>query len=125
MRRDLVVFMETVVEHLILEPERGVVWRRGHRKLFRDVVFDAAVPRPTDLPIPGQLEVAESLAGHEIATGRRLSVRQSRNLTIRNFSDCAVLDLPVCARHAIVAETAPAAECPAIEKQTPPVTLLR
>ena len=106
-RWDLVVLVQTVVEHLILEPERSVIGSIGHRDLFRNVVLHAAVPRSTDLPFPGELEIAKRLAGHEIATGRGLSVRQPRNLTVREFPDRAVLDLPVRGGDAVVAETAP------------------
>src|SRR5437667_10527546 len=124
MGRDLVVLVKAVVEHLILEAERGVVGSIGHRDLFRHVVLHAAVPCSTDLPFPRELEVAKGIASHEIAACGGLAVRQSRNLSIREFSDGAILDLPVRARHRVVADPAPAVERLSVKEQAPSGTLL-
>src|SRR5450759_4521062 len=91
----LVVLVKTIVEHLILETQCRVVGSVGHRDLFRHVVLHTAVSRSTDLPFPCELEIAKGVAGHEIAAGRRLAVWHSGNLTVREFTDRAVLDLPV------------------------------
>src|SRR2546423_576525 len=116
--------MQAVVEHLIFEAECRVVGRIGHRDLFGDVVLDAAVPRATDLPVPGELEIAECVDRHEIAAGCGLPVGQTRNVAIGEFSDCSVLYFPVRGRHAVIAETTPAVERLPVEEQAPSGRLL-
>ena len=115
-RRHLVVFVETVVEHLVLEAERRVVRGASHGDFLGHVVFHAAVAGATDLPLPGQLEVTKGVAGHQIATRGGLSVRESRHLAVGDFPDRAVFDLPVRGGHAVVAESTPAVERAPIEQ---------
>ena len=102
--------MEIVVEHLVLEAERSVVGSVGHRDFFGDVVLDAAISSRRNLPLPRELEIPKGVLRHQIATGGRLAIRQSRHLAISEFSDRAVFDLPVRRRHRVVAEASPAIE---------------
>jgi len=78
-----------------------------------------AIASPTDLPFPRELEVPERIAGHEIAAGGGLAVRQSGDLAVGELPDCAVLDLPVGGGNGVVAQSAPAVESFAVEEETP------
>src|SRR5262245_910322 len=118
--RELPVLVTVVIENLILESERRVIWRLGDGEFFGDVVLDPAVRARRDFPLPGQLEVGETVHRHEITAGERLPVRQRGHLAARDLLDRAVLDHPVSGRDGVVAQPAPADERPAVEQQLPP-----
>src|SRR3954465_93146 len=122
--RHLVVFVKTVVQHLVLEAERRVVGRVRHRDLFGDVVFDAAVSGATDLPFPRKVKIAERIRRHQVAAGSRLTIREARHIAISELPDGAVFDFPMGAGYCVVAEPAPAVEGRAIEQQAPSCALL-
>src|SRR5688572_23215419 len=102
-----------------------MVWRRRHRDFLGHVVLHAAVSAAADLPFPAQLEVAERLAGHEVAAGGRLAIGHSGHLAARNLPDGTVLDLPVRGWNAVIAKAAPTRERLAIEDHAPPGGALR
>ncbi len=118
-RRNLVVVAQGVVEHLILEAERRMVRRVRQRKLLGDVVFHAAVGAGRDLPLEGELEVAERVDRHQVPAVRRLTVRDLGHLAAGNLLDRAVHDAPMRRRNRVVPEPAPPFQRLPVEEQPP------
>ena len=87
MCRELVVLAQRIVEHLVLEAERGVIRRVLQREFLGHVVLHAAVRAGRHLPLERELEVAERVDGHQIAAVRRLTVGHLRDVAARDFLD--------------------------------------
>src|SRR5687768_6987551 len=93
-RRDLVVLVLHVVDHLVLPPLGGM--RRRHRsgELLRDVVFQPAVPCFRDLPLPRQLEVVERAVRDQVPPRERLAVGLFGTGALLHVPDRAILNDP-------------------------------
>src|SRR5206468_2564991 len=102
-RRELVVGIPRVVDHLVLPALRRVRRRERRRELFGDVVLHTAVSRGRDLPFPGELEVPIRAVGDEVKAEERLAVGLDRALVLLEMLDRAVLNGPEPRRNAWIA----------------------
>src|SRR3954451_8100582 len=120
-RRQLVVLVRGVVDHLVLPPLRRVRRRKRGRELFRDVVLQPAVPGARDLPLPLALEVLIRTVRDEIEADERLPVRLHGAFALWQMLDCAVADGPESRGHCRKTEGVPSRERAAVEERVPVV----
>src|SRR5919197_906889 len=108
--------MAIVVDDLILEALRGVLWLNRRRKLLGDVVLNTAIRARRHLPLPGELEVAVRGLCHEVSALERLTIGLHGHLTAGDLLDRAVHDDPMRGRDVGVAEPAPSLQRLSVEE---------